>query len=126
MAELGFDALLDRMFADVPVFADADTFARRIDERLDRGWTVRRTVIGGLGLIGGLIGGAQILGSGLLSRMGELTNRSDRVISAGLSDLVPTDLMPRGILLNGEILWMAAALAAVAVGFALTRALREF
>jgi len=126
MAELAFDAVLDRMFADVPAFADADTFARRVEERLDRGWTARRLVIGGLGLIGGLIGGAQILGSGLLARLGEFTDRSDRVVSALLANLLPSDLVPRGVPFDGEILWMAAGLAAVAVGFAITRAIREF
>jgi hypothetical protein len=126
MAEIGFDALLDRMFTEVPAFADADTFARRVEERLDRGWTLRRLLIGGLGLIGGLIGGAQIVGSGVVARLGQIGARSDRVVSAVFSDLLPADFMPRGVPLNGEILWMAAALAAVAIGFALTRAIREF
>jgi hypothetical protein len=126
MAELAFEAMLDRMFAETPTFADADHFAQRVEERLDRGWTARRLVIGSLGLIGGLIGGAQILGSGLPARIGEFGNRSDRVLSAGLSDLIPPEILPAGVQFNGEILWMAAALAAVAVGFALTRAIREF
>jgi len=125
MAELAFDALLDRLYGEAPAFADADRFARRVEERLDRGWTARRWVIGGLGLIGGLIGGGQILSSGLVGRLDELGNRSDRLISAGITDLLPLDFVPRGLPLDGEILWMAAALAAVAVGFAVTRAIRE-
>jgi hypothetical protein len=125
MADQSFDALLDRLFSETPAFGDADHFARRVVERLDRGWTARRLMIGGLGLLGGVIGGAQVLGSGLIGRIGDLTARSDRAIAAGLADAAPAGLGLRDMPLNGDILWMAAALAAVAVGFAITRGIRE-
>jgi hypothetical protein len=125
MADQTFDALLDQLFGETPAFGDADRFARRVVERLDRGWTARRLLIGGLGLLGGVIGGAQVLGSGLIGRIGDLTARSDRAISSSLAGMLPAGLTPRDMPLNGEILWMAAALAIVAVGFAITRAIRE-
>ena len=61
---------LDRLFAEPPAFADGDIFALRVEGRLDRGWTFRQFLIGGLGIAGGLILGAQILGSGLATRLG--------------------------------------------------------
>jgi hypothetical protein len=33
--------------------------------------------------------------------------------------------LPTGVNINGEVVWMAGALAAVAVGLALTRAIRD-
>src|SRR5580704_8318976 len=69
MAERNFEVELGRMFAEAPALPDANLFALRVDERLNRGWTVRRLVIGGMGVVGGLIGGAQVLGGGLVERL---------------------------------------------------------
>src|ERR1700727_2611265 len=77
MADRTFEMELDRMFGEAPVFAANDLFAGRGEGRLDRGWPLRRLVIGGLGIVGGLIGGAQVLGSGLIARMGEISTRSN-------------------------------------------------
>ena len=117
---------LDRMFAEAPAFADGDLFALRVEERLDRGWTFRQFLIGGLGIIGGLIMGAQILGSGLAARLGAVTARSKDLVSSRLGDLASLHVLPAGLPMNGEVMWMAVGLAAVALGFALTRAIREF
>ena len=124
MAE--FERELDRMFADAPVFADADRFARRVDERLGRGWTFRRVLIGGLGLMGGVIGGGQLLGSGLIGQLGTFTSQGNQMLSQGVEDLKPQELLTQLGPLNGEVIWMSAALAVVAVGFAVTRVIREF
>ena len=125
MADLAFEAQLDRLFAQSPALGDADLFALKLEERLDRGWTARRLLIGGLGLAGGLIGGAQIIGSGVVSRFDSISAQSARLISARLSDVAPFNLLPAGFAIDGEMLWMSAALAAVAIGFAVARAVRE-
>jgi len=124
MAEFMFERELERMFAEAPAFPDAQLFAVQVEERLARGWTFRRFLIGGLGAVGGVIGGAQLLGSGVLSRAGELTAASQHYAAAQVAQLLPTNLTPSGFPL-GEALWMSAALALVAVGLALTRAIRE-
>ncbi|HEY5106869.1 MAG TPA: hypothetical protein VII73_08870 [Caulobacteraceae bacterium] len=125
MADLEFEDRIDRMFAQAPTFGDADLFALRLDERLNRGWTARRMLIGGLGLAGGLVGGAQVIGSGVISRFDEISAQSGRLLTQRLSEVAPFDLLPVGFAVDGQILWMSAALAAVAIGFAVARAVRE-
>jgi len=130
MADRTFEMELDRMFGEAPAFPDTDLFAARVEARLDRGWTFRRLLIGGLGIAGGLIGGAQILGSGLLSRIGELSARSNHMVSSGLGDLTAEHILPPGLavpnlFLGGGVLWMSAALAILAIGFIATRAIKE-
>ncbi len=129
MADRAFEMELDRLFGEAPVFADNDYFAARVEDRLDRGWTLRRLLIGGLGVAGGLIGGGQILASGLVSRVSELGARSNHLVASGLDDLAAAHLLP-GValprdLLGGEVIWMSAALAVLAIGFIATRAIRE-
>lgn len=124
MAEAGFEMALDRMFAETPAFGDAELFAMRCEERLDRGWTFRRFLIGGMGAIGGLIGGAQLLGTGLWGRINALSVESGHAINRGLEDVLPHQLAPGG-LVSSETIWMSAALAVVAVGLAVTRLVRD-
>jgi len=125
MAERSFEMELDRLFGEAPAFFDGDLFARRVEERLDRGWTFRQFLIGGLGVAGGLILGAQILGSGLAGRLGAVTAQSKDLVASRLADLSALRLLPAGLPVNGEVVWMSAALAVVALGFAVTRAVRE-
>ena len=125
MAEVVFERELERMFAEAPAFADADYFAARVEQRLDRGWTARRVLIGGLGMVGGVIGGAQLLGTGLVARLGALPTDSAKLVTASLQDVLPADFTVANLPLGGEAVWMSAALAVVAIGLALTRAIRE-
>ncbi len=125
MPDRSFEMRLDRMFAEHPAFPDGDLFARTVEARLERGWTYRRFVIGGLGLVGGLIGGAQILGSGVLQRVGALTSQSNAIVSAKAAELAGSHLLPGGLEVNGEILLMSAAMALLAIGFGVTRFLRD-
>lgn len=125
MAEASFEMALDRMFAETPVFADAELFALRCEERLDRGWTTRRLLIGSLGAVGGLIGGGQLLGSGLWGRINVLSQESGHALNRGLEDILPQGFAPGGLAISAEAIWMSAALAVVAVGLALTRLVRE-
>jgi len=141
VAERTFEMELDKLFAAAPVLADADAFAARVGERLDRGWTFRQFVIGGLGIAGGLIGGAQILGSGLVGRLHEIRAQSHDAVNDVTSALANelgssrlsqwsaahgvSGLLASGSSTNGQFLWMSAALAVLAVGLFVTRAIRE-
>ena len=120
---------LDRMFAEAPAFADGHLFAARVEAALDRGWTFRQLVIGGLGIAGGLIGGAQILGSGLVERLSAATAQSNQLanhlLSSRLAGLATARILPAGTTLDGGVVWMSAALAIVALGYVVTRAIRE-
>ncbi|MBS0408356.1 MAG: hypothetical protein JSR86_00465 [Proteobacteria bacterium] len=125
MAEASFEMALDRMFAETPAFADAELFALRCEERMDRGWTTRRLLIGSLGAVGGLIGGGQLLGSGLWGRINVLSQESGHALNRGLESVLPQGFAPGGLAISAEAIWMSAALAVVAVGLALTRLVRE-
>ncbi len=125
MPDRSFDMTLDELFGEAPVFADSDLFASRVEERLSRGWTFRQFLIGSLGLLGGLIGGAQVIGSGLISRLDTVTTNSRHLVTARLSELAAAHILPHGMAINGEVIWMTGALAAVAIGLGLTRAIRD-
>jgi hypothetical protein len=125
MAEASFEMALDKMFAETPVFADAELFALRCEERMDRGWTTRRLLIGSLGAVGGLIGGGQLLGSGLWGRINVLSQESGHALNRGLEGILPQGFAPGGLAISAEAIWMSAALAVVAVGLAVTRLVRE-
>jgi len=114
------------MFAEAPALADADLFALRVDERLSRGWTVRRLVIGGMGVAGGVIGGVQVLGGGLVERLGGAATDAGGQLTGKLADLVADNLMPQSFPLNAEVIWLAATVVAAVVAFAVTRVVREF
>ncbi|MHB8529252.1 MAG: hypothetical protein ACYC8V_07040 [Caulobacteraceae bacterium] len=125
MADRSFEIRLDRLFAETPAFADAELFAARLESRIDRGWNTRQLLIGGLGLIGGLIGGAQVLGSGLIVRLAAVSAQSNIAVPAKLTNLAATRFLPAGFPINGEVFWMSAALAILAAGFAISRVIRE-
>ncbi len=126
MPDRRFEIELDRWFGEAPAFADSDLFALRVEARLDRGWSFRQFLIGGLGVVGGLILVGQILGSGLVGRLSAVTAQSRGLVATRLADLTSVHILPAGLPLNGEVIWMSAGLAAVALGFALTRAIKEF
>ncbi|HEY2178425.1 MAG TPA: hypothetical protein VGH15_07570 [Caulobacteraceae bacterium] len=125
MADRTFEMELDRLFAQQPAFADADLFAHRVEASLERGWAFRRLLIGALGLTGGLFGAAQLLGSGVTQRLSALVGQAAPSVQVQWTDVAVSHLLPGGFAVNGEILWMSVALAVVAIGFGVTRAIRE-
>jgi hypothetical protein len=125
MSDPGFDTRLGRLYAETPAFADADVFARRIEDRLARTWTVRRTLIGLAGLIGGVIAAAQMLGGHIWQAAAGLSSASVAAITRGGQAVgqfrVLTDLP-----IGGEVLWMGLGLAVLAVVLMAARSLEEF
>jgi hypothetical protein len=125
VAETSFEFALERMFAEAPVRPDADIFAARVLERLDRGWTARRLLIGSMGVLGGLVGAYQVLGAGALQELTAAASRSSDLFSQRLTHDLNSAMAPTGFVLDGQVIWMAAALAVVAVGLGLARLVRE-
>lgn len=125
MADRTFEMELDRLFAEQPAFPDADLFALRVETNLERGWTFRRFLIGGLGMAGGIVGAVQLLGYGVAPRLSALAAHYAPDVQVQWTDVALSHLLPGGLEVNGQILWMSAALAIVAVGFAVTRVIRE-
>jgi hypothetical protein len=121
VAETSFESRLERLFAETPQAPDADLFALRVLERLDRSWTARRLLIGAMGAVGGCIGAFELLGSGALGQLSTLAAHTN----AYLSQQVSAPLAPAGIYVDAEAIWLAGALAVVAAGFGLARLVRE-
>lgn len=93
MAETSFEYRLERMFADTPTLADAELFAARVLERLDRGWMLRTLVIGSMGVLGGLVGVFEILQTGALGQLSAMSARASSLITQSQSSLggLPVD-----------------------------------
>jgi hypothetical protein len=122
MADRTFEMELDRLFGEHPAFPDADLFALRVETSLERGWTFRRFLIGGLGLAGGLVGAFQLMGYGVAPKLEAFLAQNAPSVQIRWTE---AHVLPGGLEVNGEVLWMSAAMAVVAIGFALTRAIRE-
>jgi hypothetical protein len=129
MSDKTFEMDLERQFAAAPILPDADLFATIVTARLDRGWTFRQLLIGGLGIVGGLIGAEQVLASGLISRLQTISAQSDTLVKSGIASLPAargiTALLSAGSGMDNQVLWMSAGLGALAVGLFVTRTIRE-
>jgi hypothetical protein len=123
MAEVEFERSLERLFADAPDFADAQGFAERLERRLDRGWRARRWLIGAAGVAGGLIAASQLLFSGLIQRT-EAIGASGRAVVDGLFRAAPAQWLSQ-IPSGGGVVWIAAGVALLMMGFVLTRVIEE-
>jgi len=121
-----FERRLERLFSEAPYFSDAEVFATRVERRLDRGWTVRRLLIGSAGLAGGLIGASQLIMSNFLHRVGVASEDGVQVVSAGWKQVAPGANLLASLPLSAEGVWVAVALAVVATGFAVSRMIEEF
>jgi hypothetical protein len=123
--DTSFEFTLERMFAQAPARPDADFFAARVLERLDRGWTARRLLIGSMGALGGLVGAYQIIGAGALQQVTAAASRSNAFFTQHVTHDLNSAIAPAGFALDSQALWMAAALALVAAGLGLARLVRE-
>ena len=123
MAEIDFERRLERLFADAHELPDAQGFAQRVEQRLNRGWTARRWLLGAAGLAGGLIGASQLLMSNVFQRV-ESAEQSARVLSQGLARVTPTSDMVSA-LSGGYGLWIAVGVAVLTMGFAVARVIEE-
>ena len=78
------------------------------------------------GLVGGVVGGAQLLGGGLVARLGDATSQSGKLVTGKVIDLVQASIMPQSLPPDVGIFWVAGTFAVVGIGFAVTRVMREF
>ena len=124
MAEVDFERRLERLFAEGPDLPDAGAFADRIERRLNRGWNVRRWLIGAAGVVGGVIGASQLMMSNLFQRV-ESAEESARVLTSGLSQVGNSPDWVGLLGSGGATVWVASGLAIVAMGFALRRLIEE-
>ncbi|HLI64766.1 MAG TPA: hypothetical protein VKU90_00250 [Caulobacteraceae bacterium] len=124
MAERNFEFELTRLFGEAPAMPDSEVFTYEVGERLRRGWGWRRLVIGGMGLVGGVIAGLQLLGGGVLERLDMVSTQGGRVVTGAILDAAAYNIA--ALPMTSDVIWLAAALAAAAIVFAITRVVREF
>lgn len=125
MAELDFERRLERMLSQSPELPDAVAFAMRIEGRLDRGWNIRRWVIGTAGVVGGLVGASQLMLANLVGRVEDASAGSTKFIQAGIAQVRPGLDILAYAQSDWLLVWVAAGLAIVAMGFVLTRVIAE-
>lgn len=123
--EKAFEARLERLFAEAPAFGDAELFAVRVRDRLDRRWTLRGVLIWALGLAGGMVVVYQAAAAGVIARAQSLPRVSREVMGRALDHLLPWRLTVSGAPFAGEMIFVAVALAVLALGLAIARAIRE-
>ena len=124
MVELDFERRLERLFSEAPELPDAGSFAERVERRLDAGWTARRWLIGAAGVVGGVIGASQLMMSNFFQRV-ETAGDSARLLSTSFNHLsTGTDLLA-AVSNGGTVVWVAAGLAVIMMGFVLTRVIGE-
>ena len=124
MAELDFERRLERLFAEAPEMADAGYFAERVERRLDAGWTARRWLIGAAGVAGGAIGAYQLMLSNVFQRV-ETAGDSARLLSSSLNHVSTGTDWVAAVSNGGTVVWAAAGLAVLMMGFVLTRVIGE-
>jgi hypothetical protein len=124
MAELDFERRLERLFAEAPELPDAGLFAERVERRLDAGWTARRWLIGAAGVVGGVIGASQLMLSNVFQRV-ETAGDSARLLSSSFSHVSTGADWVAAVSNGGTVVWVAAGLAVIMMGFVLTRVIGE-
>lgn len=126
MAELEFERRLERLFNEPPAFSDEKAFAVSVEQKLDRGWTLRRWIIGAAGLVGGVVGASQLIMSNFVERVETASQGSTRLIEAGFSQWTPQLEVLSALPAGSSVVWIAGGMAVLAIGFVVTRVLEEF
>lgn len=124
MAELDFERRLERLFGDLPELPDAGAFADRVERRLNAGWTARRWLIGASGVVGGIIGASQLMVSNVFQRV-ETAEDSAHLFSSSFNHITTGADWVATVANGGTVVWVAAGLAVLMMGFVLTRVIGE-
>jgi hypothetical protein len=126
MVDRDFDAQLSRLFAEPPAFPDAEAFHAGVEQRLDRGWTLRRLAIGAAGGVAGLIAVGQLISSRFTTDIRSASSGGVSAVDMGVDRVVGQVNQLLSTPSSVETLWLGAALAAIALAFAVTRLVEEF
>ena len=122
MAEYDFEAGLERMFAQSPVFSDASAFAETVEARLNRTSRVRTVAVTGAALVGGLIAGSQLIGAGISMRFEQASATSVQKVDSAYQQLAnQVEILGQAGVTGVGMFWIASVMliaAAVVVGAA--------
>ncbi len=120
MSDFEFEARLERLFAQPPRLPDGEAFSKRVESKLERGWTVRRVLIGVAGLTGGFVAVSQTMSVSVLERLNGLSLPTISLTSGTGGQSLFSEEASRA-LASSEVTWMAAALIGLAFAFAASR-----
>lgn len=125
MADLDFERHLERLFSEAPVLPDEAAFAEAVERKLDRGWMLRRWLIGAAGLIGGVVGASQLVMSNFVGQVEAASAGSTQLVRASLAEWSPRLDALSALPAGSSVVWLAGGMAVLALGFVLTRVLEE-
>ncbi len=124
MSDPSFEHQLGRLFAEPPALTGHAEFAAAVQGRLERGWAMRRVLIGAAGVVGGLLAAGQVVGANLVQRVAVASQGADsraHNLAANLVTRGEATLHLQSLPLGGEVLWMVAGLAALGVALVAAR-----
>lgn len=124
-----FDPGIERLFAQTPAMADAELFAVRVEQRLNKGSALRALALTAAGVVGGAIAVRESLNVNFHFRPGgeDAVAEASRGAAAGAGDVVQgvltqwglgdaaQSLLPAGSMGGMQLFWIAAA---VVIGLA--------
>lgn len=126
MAEPDFEAQLTRLYHQPPSFPDAELFTAQVAANLDRGWALRRLLIGGAGIVAGVIAAFQLVTTRFSAELQAISNAGTRGVTADVDAVLTKFNQAVATPASVEALWLAAGLALLALGLAVTRAMEDF
>jgi hypothetical protein len=125
MDERGFEAGLERLFAEAPSLADSDAFNRRVERKLNRDWRWRTLGLGAAGVVGGAIAVTESLHSGLGIKVQQASASSAHTAQTFLSqDFDFSDLLMQAGS-GANLFWIVSGCLIIAAVVGATRALDQ-
>ena len=124
MADLDFETQLSRLYGQAPVFRDAELFTQQVTGKLDRGWALRRVLIGATGVVAGVAAAAQLVSARFSTEFSQMSHEGTQQLNVSLDKL--THRYDQLFTLGGsETIWLGVALVGLALAFAVTRLMDE-
>ena len=123
MADADFEQDLLAMYAAPPQIGGGEACTLLVQSRLERGWTMRRWLIGGLGAAGGVLAASQWALASVRLRSDGAIAQDWSALTRHINDVAQAPAAAVG--LPVETLYVSAALAVVALVFGVGRLVRE-
>ncbi len=129
-ARHAFETRLEKLFGEAPAFADTPLFAARLQARLDRGWALRRGLIGIAGLVGGALAAFQVARSHAFDQLGTVLRgwmaEAGRVVDSAPAFSHAQAALAQTLPFGADVLWPVAGLALLAAALLATRLLEDY
>ena len=123
MADPSFEHGLARLFAEAPPAPDAPLFARRLEQRLEFRWTLRRLVIGLAAVGSALLAAWQLAGSAVAERVMDVCRAPLMLVESRWSLVASTEVLLKALPAPPEVGWLLAGLVILAAGLVAARAI---